>query len=431
MALNAHTVLETFLLGLTNLRLHKLRSALTVLGIIFGVAAVICMLSISEGAATDEERLIKLLGTQNIIVNSIKPQGTTQASQETTRMVEYGITEADYRLISNTIPHVRHVIPLKTVAYALQLHERKINWNVIGTTPEFFETVNVKVDRGRSLTHADMFDKKSVCVLGAEVARELFGFEDPIGRSVYAESAMGLAPYEVVGVLATVITAGAPARGVEERNLNREAYIPFSTARTTYGAITARRTSGSRELFKLEYNSLYVNVDDVVQVIPVSNMVKRVLQHNHEDLDYEVKVPLARLRLAQKKKANQQLLLGFIAGISLLVGGIGIMNIMLATVTERTREIGIRRALGARQRHIIVQFLIETIVLSTGGGLLGIALGWASAHGINHLAEWDTIVKPWTVLVSFTLSALVGVFFGMYPAVKAAKLDPIDALRHE
>ena len=346
-------------------------------------------------------------------------------------MIEYGITESDFRLISHTVPYVRHVIPLKTVAYALQYRDRKINWNVIGTTPEFFETVNVEVGRGRTLTYPDMDDKKKVCVLGDELATKLFGFEDPIGQSVYAESATGLAPYEVVGILAPVITAGAPARGVEERNLNREAYIPFTTATAMYGSITAKSTAGSQELFKLEYSSLYVNVKDVDHVIPVSNMVKRVLQHNHKELDYEVKVPLARLRLAHKKKANQQILLGFIAGISLLVGGIGIMNIMLATVTERTREIGIRRALGARQRHIVAQFLIETVVLSTGGGLLGIALGWASAHGINHLADWETIVKPWTVVVSFSLSALVGVFFGMYPAVKAARLDPIEALRHE
>ena len=425
------TVFETITLGLNSLRLHKLRSALTALGMIFGVAAVICMLSISEGASADEMRLIQLLGTQNIIVNSVKPQGTMQASQENTSMLDYGVTRTDFRLIKSTIPHVRHLIPLKAVAYAVQFRDRKVEWNVIGTTPEFFETVNIHISEGRPLTQQDLAQRNAVCIIGDEVRRELFGYEDPIGRSIFALSGMGFKPYRVVGVLARVLTAGAPARGVEERDLNRETFIPFSTGEALYGAITAKRTSGSRELFKVDYSSIYVNVDDIEHVIPVAEMVNRVLEFNHEDLDYEVRVPLARLKLAEKKKANQQLMLGFIAGISLLVGGIGIMNIMLATVTERTREIGIRRALGAKQRHITVQFLVETVVLSMGGGLLGIALGCASAYGINRFAKWETIVEPWTLIVSFTLSALVGIFFGMYPAVSAARLDPIEALRHE
>ncbi len=422
---------ETFLLGLNNLRLHKLRSLLTALGIIFGVAAVICMLSISEGASADEMRMIKLLGTQNVICNSIKPQGTVQTSQETTALLEYGITEQDHLLIERTIPHVKHVIPLKSVAFAVQFRDRKVEWDTYGTSPEFFETVNIGVAEGRVLTQRDMDDLKQVCVIGADVRKELFGFENAIGQSLLAQSGSGQIPYEVVGILNEVTTAGAPARGVEERNLNREVYIPFTTARTLYGDITARQSSGSRERVKLQYSSLYVTVDDIEHVLPVSEMIKRVFEYGHEKLDFEVKVPLARLKLAQKKKANQQLMLGFIAGISLLVGGIGIMNIMLATVTERTREIGIRRALGARQRDVTIQFLIETVVLSTCGGAVGILLGWVAAHSINRFAQWETIVEPWTMIVSFTLSVLVGVFFGMYPAMSAARLDPIEALRHE
>ncbi len=428
---NLEIVLEILWLGLNNLRLHKLRSVLTALGIIFGVAAVICMLSISEGASADEMRLIQLLGTQNIICNSVKPEGTVQTSEETTRMLEFGITRADYRLIQKTVPHVKNVIPLKTVAFAIQHRDKKVEWSAIGTSPEFFETVNIDVAQGRVLTSTDMEDLKQVCVIGSEVSRELFGFEDPIGQFLFAQAASGLVPYTVVGVLAEVSTAGAPARGVEDRNLNREVYIPYSTSQMLYGDITSKRSSGSRELSKTEFSSLYVTVDDIEQVIPVSEMVKRVFEHGHEKEDYEVKVPLARLKLAEKKKANQQLMLGFIAGISLVVGGIGIMNIMLATVTERTREIGIRRALGARQGHITVQFLAETVVLSTGGGLLGVILGYGASHAINRFAEWETIVEPWTVIVSFTLSFFVGVFFGMYPAMAAARLDPIEALRHE
>jgi len=176
---------------------------------------------------------------------------------------------------------------------------------------------------------------------------------------------------------------------------------------------------------------MYVTADAIENVLPVSEMVKRVLEHGHKQVDYEVKVPLERLQLAEKKKRNNQLVLGFIAGISLLVGGIGIMNIMLATVTERTREIGIRRALGAHRKDIAVQFLVETVVLSTGGGMCGVAMGVLGAYMVATYANWNTIVSLWSVVLSFGLSVLVGIFFGMYPAVSASKLDPIEALRYE
>ena len=236
----------------------------------------------------------------------------------------------------------------------------------------------------------------------------------------------------MVGVLKAVQTAGAPRRGVEERNINSEIYIPYATATRRYGDTSRRLSSGSREFTKTELSGLYVTVDELDNVMAVSEMVARVFQHNHQQQDYDIRVPLRSLQLAERKKRNSQLLLGFIAGISLLVGGIGIMNIMLATVTERTREIGIRRALGARQRHITVQFLIETVVLSTTGGLCGIMLGYLGSVLITRVADWGAaIVQPWAVLISFSLSVMVGVFFGLWPAIKAARLDPIEALRYE
>jgi putative ABC transport system permease protein len=423
--------IETFRLGLNNLRLHKLRSLLTSLGIIFGVAAVICMLSISEGASADELRMIQLLGTRNIIINSVKPSTTTQASEGASNLVEYGITRNDVAIIEETVSNVDHVVPLKTIAYKARHGEHQAALNVVGTTPEFFEVVNIRVGRGRRISSEDLSQGANICVIGEQVRRELFPFKDPLGESVLADRFPSAVPFTVVGVLEEVQTAGAPARGVEERNLNREILVPFSTANTQFGETTRRMGAGSREFIKMQYSGLYVTVDKLENVIPVSKLIERVFEHGHAELDYEVKVPLARLQLAQKKKRNNQLTLGFIAGISLLVGGIGIMNIMLATVTERTREIGIRRALGARQRHIIVQFLVETVVLSTTGGCVGVVLGIAGASAISQLADWETIVRAWSVLVSFGLSMLVGIFFGMYPAISAAKLDPIEALRYE
>ncbi len=423
--------IETFLLGLNNLRLHKLRSLLTSLGIIFGVAAVICMLSISEGASADEMRMIELLGTKNIIVNSVKPPQTAQTSQGNTNLVEYGVTRADVTRIQETVSHIAHVVPLKTVAYKASHGENQASLKVVGTTPAFFEVVNIKIARGRALTPLDIAERTNACVIGDEVRQELFRFKDPLGETLLVERYPSAVPFTVVGILEKVQTAGAPERGVEERNLNREIFLPFDTALSQFGEITMKRGAGSREMIKMQYSGLYITVDTTERVEPVSNMVKRVFAHGHDELDYEIRIPLARLKLAERKKRNNQLTLGFIAGISLLVGGIGIMNIMLATVTERTREIGIRRALGARQRHITVQFLVETVVLSTAGGVVGAMLGIIGAHTVNHFAEWETIVSGWSVVVSFGLSVLVGIFFGMYPAISAARLDPIEALRHE
>ncbi len=423
--------IETVKLGLHNLRLHKLRSLLTSLGIIFGVAAVICMLSISEGASADEMRMIQLLGTQNIIINSVKPSDSQQTSGGMKWILEYGIKDNDVSIIRETIPHVKHVVPLKTVSYRARRNEMQMNLSVTGVAPEFFEVVNIRTARGRAITPVDMEGRAKVGVIGEHVRKELFPMDDPLNQTILVERAGTVVPITIVGVLAELKTAGAPARGVEERDLNREVLIPFTTGKQEFGDIARRVASGSREASKVEYSGLYVTVDEIENVLPVSEMIRRVFAHTHKDDDYEVKVPLASLQLAEKKKKNNQLVLGFIAGISLLVGGIGIMNIMLATVTERTREIGIRRALGARQKHIAVQFLIETVVLSTGGGIIGVFLGLMGSALISNWAGWQTIVSVWSVVVSFSLSVLVGIFFGMYPAMSASRLDPIEALRRE
>jgi putative ABC transport system permease protein len=236
----------------------------------------------------------------------------------------------------------------------------------------------------------------------------------------------------VIGVLGRELAAGAPDKGKGQRNINREVFVPLQTVDLRYGDLLATFKSGSRELKRVEYSDLYVNVDEEANVLDVSRNLKRIMQHGHNDQDYNIDVPLELLQQVERNKRLWQAVLGSIAGISLLVGGIGIMNIMLASVTERTREIGIRRALGARRHHITAQFLIETLILSICGGLVGVVLGIGCARLVSvMLDDLDAIVTLWGVALSFGVSAVVGIGFGLYPAQAAAKLDPIEALRYE
>jgi len=288
------------------------------------------------------------------------------------------------------------------------------------------------VPRGRRLTALDAERHAKVCVIGQEVARTLFLHDDPIGKTVSVISrSTGPVPYEVVGVLGALVTAGTPAKGVGARNINRDVYIPLSVADLRYGDLKVKVQSGSREIKEVQYSDVYVNVVAQEHVLGVSKLIERVLRHGHRELDYTIIVPLELLQQAEQSKKIWQIVLGSIAGISLLVGGIGIMNIMLASVTERTREIGIRRALGAKRYHITAQFLVETVILSVSGGIIGIAVGIGFASTVTWVVDWETIIPWWGVGLSFMVSAVVGVSFGLYPARAAAGLDPIEALRYE
>ncbi|MBP7935224.1 MAG: ABC transporter permease [Phycisphaerae bacterium] len=423
---------ETIRLGIKNILLHKLRSFLTTLGIICGVGAVICMLSISEGASEAEMNLIRLLGTHNVIAKSVKPQAGGDVSEGRSRLLEYGLTEEDLGLMYATIPHIERIVPLREVAFEVCRGPSRYPVTVVGADPAFFETVRIGISQGRTIESLDSTQLAKVCVIGAEVRSRLFAYEDPIGRSIIVNSfTAGTIPYEVIGVLDRVETAGLPARGIGERNLNSEVFIPLATADSRYGDIKVQRSSGTSEYAKCAYSDFYIEVDALEHVREVSEMVHRAISFRHTKQDYTINVPLERLRIAEAEKRRRQITLGTIAGISLLVGGIGIMNIMLATVTERTREIGIRRALGAKRRHIILQFLIEAIVLTTVGGILGIVSGATGAHVITSWVHWPTVIHQWVILVSFGLAVAVGLFFGIYPAAAAARLDPIEALRHE
>jgi putative ABC transport system permease protein len=421
---------RTIRLGIRSLWLHRLRSLLTVLGIVFGVCSVIAMLAIGEGASFEAQEQIKNLGSQNIIVRSVKPPEEQKVSDKGSQnyVLEYGITYTDVRRIRSTIPGVTIVLPARNMRdYAWNI-SRRVDCEVVGTVPWYPEMRNHRVASGRFFTDVDMAGQASVCVLGAEMVRALFPLETPLGKHVR----VGADYYQVIGVMEP---RGEEPKGEETQENAKPAthrmFIPIETAKLRYGEVLMRRRSGSFEAERVQLHEVTIKVDSLEDVTLVADAVKEVLLRNHKKKDYEVVVPLELLRRAERTKEIFNIVLGSIAAISLLVGGIGIMNIMLASVTERTREIGIRRALGARRHDIIAQFLVETVLLSGVGGIMGVLLGISIPFVVSHVAGMKTIITLWSPLLAFSISGLVGIVFGLYPAFRAANMDPVEALRHE
>ncbi len=414
-------------LGVKSLWLHRLRSLLTVLGIVFGVCSVIAMLAIGEGASYEAQEQIKNLGSQNIILQSVKPPEEQKVSDKGSQsyVLEYGLTYADIRRIQFTIPGVTVLVPERIMReYAWNI-SRRVDCDVLATVPWFPTMRNQRVLQGRFFDDREMAASANVCVLGAEMVPLLFPLDSPLGRDVR----VGGDYYRVIGVMEAL---GRRAKTTAANNSAAyRMFIPLETAKTRYGEILINRRSGSFEAQRIQLHEVTVKVASREMVLPVADAIKQLMEHNHKKKDYEMVVPLEMLREAERTKQIFNIVLGSIAAISLLVGGIGIMNIMLASVTERTREIGIRRALGAKRRDIITQFLVESVMLSGAGGIIGVGLGVAIPWLVTRFAEMRTIVTFWSPLVAFGISALVGIMFGIYPAFRAARMDPVEALRHE
>ena len=416
-------VFRNIRLGIKNLMMHKLRSALTVLGMVFGVGSVIAMLSVGEGASREAMEQIRKLGSNNIIITAAKPVGEDTANVQQVRMSIYGLLYDDERRIRETIPSVERTVPIKLIRQEGYLGERSMELRIVGSTPAWFDLVNREVLAGRILTERDMNQKASACVLTEHGARKLLATEHTIGQSIR----IGQDLYEVVGIIRTETAKG----DIQTPDQEVDAYIPLDVARERYGDMVIRRSAGSNEREQVELHQILVQVRSLEEVEATADAIDRMLTRFHPKKDYRMSVPLALLKQAEATKRTFNIVLGSIAGISLLVGGIGIMNIMLATVMERTREIGIRRAIGAKRRQIVGQFLIETVVLSTVGGLAGIGTGMLIPMLISLLAGMPTVITSWSVILALGISVGVGIVFGLYPAVRAAKLDPIVALRHE
>lgn len=424
-------VRRTVQLGIKSLWLHRLRSLLTVLGIVFGVCSVIAMLAIGEGASFEAQEQIKNLGSQNIILRSVKPPEEEKVSDKGSEsfVLNYGLTYTDIRRIQETIPGVLVVVPGRIMRDYVWHISRRVDCELVGTVPWYPEMRNHRAARGRFFSQVDMDASATVCVLGAEMAELLFPFEEPIGQDVR----VGSEYYRVIGVMeprGKSPEAAAPS-GEGAKAAAHRMFIPLQTATTRYGEILTRERSGSFEAEQVELHEITVQIATRERVVPVAEAIQEVMARNHRKKDYDMIVPLELLKKAERTKQIFNVVLGSIAAISLLVGGIGIMNIMLATVTERTREIGIRRALGATRRDITSQFVVEAVLLSATGGILGVALGLAIPLLVTYFAGMRTIITFWSPFIAFSISAVVGVVFGLYPAQRAAAMDPVEALRHE
>ncbi len=437
---------ETFRLGLTNLRLHLLRSVLTALGIILGVASVIVMSSLGEGAKRAAMDQIEQLGARNIIVRSQKPP-ETQTPQQGNRsgwVSRFGLTRQEFEVIAFNFPNVERIVPLKSVGGQVLRNERRMVSQAFGTTPELIHAINLRVERGRYLTEQDMQGEELVAIIGSKVAENMFPLEDPLGQTFRIDSRV----FTVVGVLRNVGLAGGSGAALVGRDLNLDVHIPLTTARAVFGDATFRGTGGNRQNEEVQVSEIIVTSRTRDTVLLDAERMKRILEVRRTGMtDVGLHVPYELLENARKQAITYQMVFGSIAGIALLVGGIGIMNIMLASVTERTKEIGIRRAMGATKRNILLQFLVETGVLSTLGGVLGVGLGVGLSLLVGQLVKLGNLqifsgltkgatdlpptqVTLWSIVLSFTVAVLTGLVFGIYPARRAAAQDPIVALRH-
>lgn len=402
--------------GFSGLKAHKLRTFLTMLGIIFGVGAVISMLSIGEGAKKEALEIINLMGAKNIIIQNREYE---EDKLKTIREKSPGLSLKDFQALQDSVPFIKHLSPQTLIkANFIRSADGKSEARVIGTDSRYPLTLNLFIDRGRFFDGFDNSRHANVCVIGHQVRRDLFAFKNPLGQRIKINNQW----FEVIGTTLKKGKAKGKIEGIEVESIANDIYIPINTALKKF----------ERGEYDPQLSEIAVTMEDPGYIRDAAVYIDRLLLRLHRDIkDYKITVPEELLRQAHETQRIFNIAMGFIAGISLLVGGIGIMNIMLASVLERTREIGIRRAIGARQIDILSQFIMEAVFISLVGGVIGIAAGFGISKIVSLYAHWTTLISVFSIVLSFGIAVSVGLIFGIYPAYIAAHLRPIEALSYE
>jgi putative ABC transport system permease protein len=408
-----------FELGLQNLLQHKLRSLLTMMGMIFGVSAVVAMLSIGAGAQQQVMAFIEQLGVRNLIVEA--KEAASYEEVQVTRRTSPGLTLADLRVIRNNVQGLVASTPRKkfTPSKTIPKPIREMP-TMFGVEPVYQQIASLQMASGRFFDEQENTGGAPVCVLAEGARANLFGVEAALGKHIKVNDQW----FRVVGVVAPQLTVQGGVEGVSVTDMNNLIYVPVSAA--------LMRLQDNKSSYKDEIDGIYMQLERADLSVSTADIVRSILDAAHRGAtDFAVVVPAELLAEQRRTQRIFDMVMVAIASISLLVGGIGIMNIMLASILERTREIGIRRAIGAKQKDIVRQFLIEAVLISFVGGLLGIGFGFGMSRVIAWAAGWQTIVTLISIVLAFVVSVSVGLIFGIYPAMKAARLDPVEAIRYE
>lgn len=417
-------IMKLIKIGAADVWRHKLRSFLTMLGMVFGVGSVVAMLAVGEGASKQSLESIRKLGSRNIIIASVKPPETgAEGMKRSARLSNYGLLFLDELRIKETIPGVSKTVPARFMQKNAIYKSLQVELRVVGTTEAWFDVIERPLIAGRRLVQEDMNRVSPVCVLTEVGARKLLAGRSTIGQDIRIASTA----FTVVGIVKNEKSSG----GLQMPDSEADVYIPMKAGIERFGSVEMKRSASSFSAEKVELSQIVVEMKSDEDVKPGMKAISAMLTAFHKRQDYRIDVPLALLEEAAATKRRFNTVLGSIAAISLLVGGIGIMNIMLASVTERTQEIGIRRAIGAKRSHIVIQFLVETCVLSIGGGVIGLIVGVVIPMLVTKFAGMPTSIRPYSLVLAFSISAGIGILFGLYPARRASMLDPVEALRRE
>ncbi|PHI19385.1 hypothetical protein CEQ90_12755 [Lewinellaceae bacterium SD302] len=435
-----------FQLAIEGVGANRLRAFLTALGIVFGVGAVIAMLAIGTGAKETILAQMRLIGANNIVIESTMDSGgeggddadlSSSGQEKNTLPWSPGLNMGDVNAITRILPGVEEISP-EVILPATLINDGKIGKSrAVGVTNAFFELNNLGLERGTFFHDVHLERGDPVCIIGQDIQRKFFSQGDPLGQRIKA----GQTWLRIIGVMERRIVKDDQLENLGIRDYNQDVYVPLQTALIRFkdrSYAHARnignnngRDNGAPENYH-QLDRLVVRVKDSEELLATSNVVARLLKRRHQTVvDYEMRVPEKMLEAQQQTQETFNKVLGFIAGISLLVGGIGIMNIMLASVLERTKEIGTRRSLGATRQDIVQQFLLEAVFISLLGGITGILLGVGAARFIAANYDIPTEVSGWSVILSFVVASTIGLIFGLFPARRAAKLDPIKALRSD